>query len=88
MPELESFPLKFSSARAVGLMFDPSGLIATPPDAPLMPPKSWPSSACDRSFVNGGELKLEVQAIRDWPAATPFTCRVPWYELKKSNLSF
>src|SRR5215469_9681569 len=86
--KLPSSNLKFSNARAIGLMLEPSDLTATPPKAPFIPPKSCPSAVDDLSPVKGGELKLDVQAILDCPAATPFTCRVPWYEPKKKSLSF
>ena len=58
-------------------MFEPSGLTATPPRAPLMPPNNLPSAAAERSFVIGGVVRLTVQAVRACPEANAFTCRVP-----------
>ena len=55
--KLPSGSLKFRRARATGLMFEPSGRIATPPRAPFMPPNNRPRAAGDLSLVRGGSLQ-------------------------------
>src|SRR5262249_56892285 len=83
---IENLPfesLRFSKANAWGLMLEPSAATATPPKAPACPPNSLPNAARERSSVKGGEEKLLVP-----PAPMPLIWRIPWYDVKKSNLSF
>src|SRR5450755_4528043 len=61
--KVPSGSLRFRSARATGLMFDPSGLTSVPPSAPAMPPNILPSAAGDLSSVKGGTLRVALQAI-------------------------
>src|SRR5262249_60715343 len=75
--------LRFSKANAGGLLWEPPAATATPPKAPACPPNSLPNAARERSSVKGGEEKLLVP-----PAPMPLIWRIPWYDVKKSNLSF
>ena len=65
--------LEIQQRQAAGLMLEPSDSIAVPPLRPVMPPNIFPRAAGVRSFVRGGSIRLAVQAVRDCPAATPFT---------------
>jgi hypothetical protein len=80
--------LKFNNAIATGLMLDPSGATAIPPNPPFMPPNNRPIAEADLSFVKAGSIKLALHAILACPAARPLRWWVPWYEPKTNNLSF
>src|SRR5262249_46257536 len=77
---------------AAGLIFDPSHATCTPPAnvryldcvaGSLFPGQNCePIVACERSFVSGGRMTVDNEAV----GSRPFTCRVPWYEPKKNSL--
>ena len=56
--------LKFKISSATGLMFEPSSLIDTPPNAPFIPANNAPSASAERLLVIGGMTTLAEHAIR------------------------
>jgi hypothetical protein len=57
--------LGVQEVSATGLIFEPSGATATPPNAPVAPPKTAPREAGVRTCDIGGRLKEETLVLKD-----------------------
>jgi hypothetical protein len=72
MTKVPSGFLAFNKLSVTGLIFEPSGATATPPNAPVAPPKTAPREAGVRTCGIGGRLKEETLVLKD----AAFTSRV------------
>src|SRR5260370_33223234 len=81
MGNVQSAFLAFKRLSVTGLIFEPSGATATPPNSPVLPPNTAPRLAGVRTSGMGGRLR-ELTLVA---SEAPLTSLVAWEEIKKNT---